>query len=147
MAMRFVKKRGRLWDTWSTAFSCPHLPALWEVFRGGLRDELADDFGGRFVEVRRQVFELLPRQVTEPQHEACVIGAGIVRALRVLKSGGLCCHTPGWGSESRIPLTEGLFPFIIQHPCPNLEQEMRSPLRPSHLLLLFHPFADDLVDG
>jgi hypothetical protein len=54
------------------------LPALGKILRLCLGNELTDDLGGRLIEVRGQIFELLPRRIIESQHEACVIGAGIV---------------------------------------------------------------------
>jgi hypothetical protein len=70
---------------------CPHVPALWEVFRGSLGDEVADDFGSRLVEVRGQIFELLTCRVIEPQHEAVGIRTRIVGTLawcHLLLTGG-----------------------------------------------------------
>ena len=49
-------------------------------------------------------------------------------------------------SEPWIPLPERLFQFVIENLGSHLEQEMSSPQRPLHLLLLDEPPAHDLVD-
>jgi|SRR6266566_1611299 hypothetical protein len=67
------------------------MPALWEVLRGSLGDEVADDFGGRLVEVRGQIFELLTCRVIEPQREAVGISTrtgGTLAWCRLLLAGG-----------------------------------------------------------
>jgi hypothetical protein len=80
---------GRAWCTRrSVALICQ---LLGKSSRLCLGDEVADDFGGRLIEVRGQRVKLLPRQVIEPQHEALGIDAGIVGALawcRRLPAGG-----------------------------------------------------------
>ena len=49
---------------------------------------------------------------------------------------------PKWG----IPSSKSIFPFLVEHPRPDLEQEMGAALAPPHLLLLRHPLAYDLID-
>jgi hypothetical protein len=45
-----------------------------------------------------------------------------------------------------IPVTKGVFPVLIEHAGPDLQQEMGSALRPLHLLLLYHALAYHLID-
>jgi hypothetical protein len=55
----------------------------------------------------------------------------------------------GWlpfRAESRVPAPEGVLPFVLEHPGPYLQQQMRSPRAPAHLLLLHHPLAEHLID-
>jgi hypothetical protein len=50
-----------------------------------------------------------------------------------------------FGSHSRIPANEGLPELIIEDLRPHLEQIVRAGLAPSHLLLLHHALAHDLI--
>jgi hypothetical protein len=50
-----------------------------------------------------------------------------------------------FGSHSRIPANEALPELIIEDLPPHLEQIVRAGLAPSHLLLLHHALAHDLI--
>jgi hypothetical protein len=45
------------------------------------------------------------------------------------------------------PLSEGIVQFVIEDFRSRLEQKMRTTERPLHLLLLYEPPADHLIDG
>jgi hypothetical protein len=42
------------------ALCCPHVPALWEVFKSGLGDEVADDLGFRGAKLVDELLEFGP---------------------------------------------------------------------------------------
>ena len=85
------------WELWLSsgllcaALCCPHVPACGNILRRCLSDEVADNLCGCLVEVRRQIFELLPCRIIKPQYDACGIDMGIVGAL------GWCCLLPTGG--------------------------------------------------
>ena len=63
-------------------------------------------------------------------------GRGEVAVLRLPR--GEC--TPGYHSAKHV------FPVAIEHACPNLQQQVRAPLAPAHLLFLHHALADHVID-
>jgi hypothetical protein len=73
------------------ALCCSYVPASGKILRRCLGDEVADDLSGRRLEVRGQLFELLPRRIIQPQHEARAIGAGVM--LRLMGCFILCYTT------------------------------------------------------
>src|SRR5438093_4481656 len=42
----------------------------------------------------------------------------------------------GSGHEFRVPASEGVGQLVVEHACPDLEQEVGASLRPAHLRLL-----------
>jgi len=55
---------------------------------------------------------------------------------------GLGRFPEGW-----VPLTKQVFEFVVEHPCPDLKQEVSPARGPPHRLLLDEPLADHLIDG
>src|SRR5438552_1793233 len=51
------------------------------------------------------------------------------------------------GDELRVPAAERLAQLLVEHPGPDLKEQVGAPRRPAHLLLLQHPLAHHLVDG
>ncbi len=55
--------------------------------------------------------------------------------------------TLGCVGEPGVPAVEVVGQLVVEDPGSDLEQQVRTAGRPSHLLPLDHAFADDLVDG
>src|SRR6516164_11804782 len=51
----------------------------------------------------------------------------------------------GLWPEAWIPASKRLLPLFIEHPRPDLQQQMRSALAPLHLLQLHHSLAPHLI--
>ena len=52
-----------------------------------------------------------------------------------------------FAAESRIPAPEGLLEVSVENFGSSLQQEVCASRCPSHLLLLYEPFTDDLIDA
>jgi len=51
------------------------------------------------------------------------------------------------GTEFWIPSSERIFPFLVKDARSDLKQKVCSALAPPHVLTLYHPLADNLVDS
>ena len=50
------------------------------------------------------------------------------------------------GPKCGVPSPAGVFPYFVEHPRPDPQQEVGSALAPSHLLPLHHPLAYNPID-
>src|SRR5215831_9537335 len=89
---------------------------------------------------------ILPIEPAATTGVSCSWTAVVVYRTVGLAPRGLGRHRLRVGPKARIPGAERGLPFAVQHPRANLQQEMRTPLAPSHLLLFDHALADHLVD-
>src|SRR5437868_2829645 len=64
--------------------------------------------------------------------------------MRAFAFGGSRRSLLSGGAKPWIPLSKRRLPVAVQDPCPNLQQQMGTALRPLHLLLLAEALADDL---